>query len=242
MFKSLRKLGRKLLDPGNLKKYLIYAFGEILLVMIGILLALQVNNWNEERKANLKERELLKGLQADLDKNIESLQKNINFQNFTIRGITQIIHHLQNPTPNPNDSLLIFYDFSNWYELTTVSAATYASLKNYGLEIIGDKEIRNKIIELFEVVYSDQVHVSRSVSPVMGQVSLQLAVKKKHMIERILASDKFRQDDTYFELVNFLEEKEQWKKDFIDGEEVLLEETLRLKTEIVTYLNEPENE
>ena len=50
MIKFFRKIRHKLLNEGRLKKYLIYAIGEILLVMIGILLALQVNNWNEKNK------------------------------------------------------------------------------------------------------------------------------------------------------------------------------------------------
>jgi len=50
MLRLLRGLKKNLFDKGQLRKYLFYAVGEILLVMIGILLALQVNNWNEHRK------------------------------------------------------------------------------------------------------------------------------------------------------------------------------------------------
>ena len=49
MLKLFRSIRRKLLDTSNFRKYLVYAIGEIALVMIGILLALQVNNWNQER-------------------------------------------------------------------------------------------------------------------------------------------------------------------------------------------------
>ena len=51
---------------GKFSKYLLYAVGEILLVVIGILIALQVNNWNEERKSILNEREVYKRILKDL--------------------------------------------------------------------------------------------------------------------------------------------------------------------------------
>lgn len=55
MLTTIRKIRRSLLKLDNLKKHLFYGLGEILLVMIGILLALQVNNWNEKRKTNATE-------------------------------------------------------------------------------------------------------------------------------------------------------------------------------------------
>lgn len=66
MLKFFRRIRRKLLDKGNLKKYLIYASGEILLVVVGILIALQVNNWNEARKSNAKANQLSGVLYAEL--------------------------------------------------------------------------------------------------------------------------------------------------------------------------------
>ena len=239
MLKLLKQIRRKLLDEGNLKRYLIYASGEILLVMIGILLALQVNNWNEGRKDGLKEIEYLKELETNLDKNIESLQKSINFQNFTIHGIDQIISHLQNPSINSSstDSLLSFYKYSTWYEQISISSSAYESLKNNGFEIIRDKDIKNKIIELFEVIYSTQVNASNAVSPVFGQVSAQLAVEKGHIITSILSDNSFKQDDTYFKLLNFMIRKKIWKIDFLNGQQELLDETIKLKAESANYLN-----
>ena len=54
------------MEKNKTGKYLKYAIGEILLVMIGILLALQVNNWNENRKNSSIEKETLSNLKADL--------------------------------------------------------------------------------------------------------------------------------------------------------------------------------
>lgn len=66
MLKFFRGIRCKLLDSGNLKRYLIYAIGEILLVMIGILLALKVNNLNEASKEQSLEARIYSQLYEEL--------------------------------------------------------------------------------------------------------------------------------------------------------------------------------
>ena len=65
MISLFRKIRQKLLAQNKLTRYLVYALGEILLVVIGILIALQVSNWNENRKANIKQTELVRQLLND---------------------------------------------------------------------------------------------------------------------------------------------------------------------------------
>ena len=65
MVKLFRTIRQKLLQSGKLKSYAAYALGEIFLVMIGILLALQINNWNEERKDRIKDNKVLASLLED---------------------------------------------------------------------------------------------------------------------------------------------------------------------------------
>jgi hypothetical protein len=65
MVKLCITIRQKLLQSGKLKSYAAYALGEISLVMIGILLALQINNWNEERKDRIKENKVLASLLED---------------------------------------------------------------------------------------------------------------------------------------------------------------------------------
>ena len=70
MIKFFRKIRQKLLSESKFSKYLIYAVGEIILVVIGILIALQINNWNESDKQSKKQLELLKSLRNELKADI----------------------------------------------------------------------------------------------------------------------------------------------------------------------------
>jgi hypothetical protein len=74
MIKFFRKIRQKLLAENKFSKYLIYAIGEIVLVVIGILIALQINNWNEQRKADIAENKALIALKNEFENNIERLK------------------------------------------------------------------------------------------------------------------------------------------------------------------------
>jgi hypothetical protein len=75
MFRFFRQIRQKLLLSGSTQKYLIYALGEIFLVVIGILIALQINNWNEHRKEKLKEHAFLLQLQNEFLKDSTSISQ-----------------------------------------------------------------------------------------------------------------------------------------------------------------------
>lgn len=75
MIKFFRNIRQNLLSEGKTGKYLKYAFGEIALVIIGILMALSINNWNENRKLRTEEQSLLKDLQSEVVANIEGLKE-----------------------------------------------------------------------------------------------------------------------------------------------------------------------
>ena len=74
MIKFFRHIRKSLLEQNKMGKYFKYAIGEIILVMIGILLALQVNNWNNNRIAQNEEKEVITKLHNDFLEN----KKNLN--------------------------------------------------------------------------------------------------------------------------------------------------------------------
>jgi len=65
---------QRMLKENRFSRYFLYAIGEIVLVMVGILLALQVNNWNAERANRAKEVKYLNGLKADLQIDLINLK------------------------------------------------------------------------------------------------------------------------------------------------------------------------
>lgn len=74
MIKIFRNIRQNLINKGKTTKYFQYAIGEIILVMIGILLALQVNNWNNDRAERKQEEKFLIGLKADLQVDLVNMK------------------------------------------------------------------------------------------------------------------------------------------------------------------------
>jgi len=81
MIKFFRKIRQKMLTENKFSKYLIYAIGEIILVVIGILIALAINNWNNEKRIHSEETATLQKLIQDLKSDNERYLDNIEFYN-----------------------------------------------------------------------------------------------------------------------------------------------------------------
>ena len=74
MFQFFRKIRRSFINSNSVKKYSLYAIGEILLVVMGILIALQVNEWNQKRLDRIEEKTILLNLKEDFNKATDELK------------------------------------------------------------------------------------------------------------------------------------------------------------------------
>lgn len=93
----LRKVRKSLIDSNSVRKYSIYALGEILLVMIGILLALQINTWNADRIERKEEQFIYQRLAQDLAQDLKGLETSIlNFEQRLIAG-AEALKQLESP-------------------------------------------------------------------------------------------------------------------------------------------------
>lgn len=99
LFNQQRKL---LLLKKKFRKYLIYAIGEIILIVVGIMLALQLNNWNKSSENNHKENTLLVKLQQEFSGNQQNLLESINHLNIVKSELTVFLS-LMGPNPKVVD-------------------------------------------------------------------------------------------------------------------------------------------
>jgi hypothetical protein len=74
MLKFFRRIRKKMIEQSKVRSYVLYAIGEIFLVVIGILIALQINNWNEVQKDRASEVDILHNLNEELIRNKEELE------------------------------------------------------------------------------------------------------------------------------------------------------------------------
>lgn len=152
MIKFFRKIRRNLLSEGKTGKYLKYAVGEIILVVIGILIALGINNWNTNRINTSKQRDYLSAIKNDLEKQIPELNRLIN----RCDSISAVGSNILNDYKSNQDFLLIgnldkklsilFYA-EKFPEIST----TFDELKSTGqINLIRSKLVRAKIISYYQ--------------------------------------------------------------------------------------------
>ena len=122
MIQFFKHIRQSSIMKNHTAKYLKYAIGEIVLVMIGILLALQVNQWNEERKLLNEEQYLLKELNTEFTTNLELIKRDFNGNKRTSDAIIQVMHLFEEPTIASQaalDSLIVTVFLNTSYSPTT---------------------------------------------------------------------------------------------------------------------------
>ncbi|MFD2587402.1 DUF6090 family protein [Croceitalea marina] len=133
MIKFFRHIRQKLLEENRFSKYLLYAIGEIVLVVIGILIALQINNWNENKKDLAKEQLILKQLFSEYQNNLKQLDEKILMRNQALEACNNLLNQIDNPTSAINQDG--FYQ-SLWIIFRD---PTFDPIKN---DIVGSENLR----------------------------------------------------------------------------------------------------
>lgn len=152
MIKFFRNLRKKLIEQNKVRKYLAYAIGEIILVVIGILIALQVNNENDQRKANKLEIKILKEIQINLQNDILEIRSDIELMEDLTKGVTNIKDFIKlndKPTDSFNRNCALLRLTPHFNPITS----GFKLLQSQGIGLVGNDSLRNAISFQYDMLY-----------------------------------------------------------------------------------------
>ena len=186
MLKFFRTIRKKLIEEDNVRKYLLYAIGEILLVVIGILIALQVNNWNEERANKAKEYSYLTGIHSDLIRQIESFNRTIAVNETAIETSLNLLEQYRQEgrfSSSGKDSTLYKINVISRSAAPGVIKTSFSELMFGGnISLIHNENLRNQIV-LFYQELDDMIDASNNNAEVIFQRQLLPVFKSLTLID-----------------------------------------------------------
>lgn len=168
MFKFFRRIRQELLAKGKTKQYLKYAIGEIVLVVIGILIALQINTWKEQEKLQRTETNYIRSIKEDLQRQLASIDTQIVYEQTYVRSANSILNNFKQKGGLKLDRIF-FLDLTNLLARKTfiINDAAYTDLISSGnINIISNDSIKNQIIMYYQelerismIIQNNNIHI-----------------------------------------------------------------------------------
>tara|TARA_A100000171_G_C2139591_1_gene153717 strand:- start:5040 stop:5726 length:687 start_codon:yes stop_codon:yes gene_type:complete len=155
MIKFFRRIRQRLVVENRFSKYLLYAIGEIVLVVIGILIALQINTWNESRKQATTETEFITSLQNDLQQDKAFIQLILEFTEPRIEVYKILNSDLQNLYRDDRSSLDSIFKiyFKSQRTFYPISGSYESAISGNQITVFRNKELVQKVIKLYNSTY-----------------------------------------------------------------------------------------
>ncbi len=152
MIYLFRILRRSLMMKNNVSRYLAYAFGEIILVVIGILIALMINSWWQSKKDKEYEIDVLLQIQSAIEGDFHMIEGIIERSGTRQDGINFLLKAINTKNPTfPDSAIMAAYNKTSMGSTYTYDRSIYESLKVKGLEKIRNDSIRYMITRLYEL-------------------------------------------------------------------------------------------
>ncbi len=149
MISLFRKIRQSLLQQKKITQYLAYAIGEIFLVVIGILIALQINTWNELRKIRQYEVKMLKELKSTLEMDRRNFASQIPRLTNKQNAANRLLLMLENKEENL-DTLNRYFSQLRFEVTFQYNSGAYGSIKSGGIDKISNDSIRAKMAGIYE--------------------------------------------------------------------------------------------
>ena len=157
MIPFFRKIRKTLADDNKPIKYLRYAIGEIVLVVIGILIALQLNIANELRQEKKVELNLLNEIKSDLMECKKEINENYSSNHNQIKQLKYLATYISKDLPYNAELDTIFGRFPNWSS-PYLTFTSYETLKSKGVDFIQNDILKKKITSIYESDFADLIN------------------------------------------------------------------------------------
>ena len=156
MARIFNTIRQRLIAQNRFTRYLVYAIGEIVLVVIGILIALQLNNWNSKQQVKQIEIKYLREIAKHLRMDSVDIQFNITFNQTRLRSGEMVLKCL-NEHEAYSDTMDKYFGNLHYTTRSVMNFSAYETLKARGLEIISDDQLRMMIAELYSFSYHNVI-------------------------------------------------------------------------------------
>ena len=166
MIKFFRKIRYDLMEKNKTGKYMKYAIGEIILVVIGILIALWINDWNQEKKNERIEIVFLEDFKSDVETDIQTLKDRINTNNRMVANADSILLTLSNKKQLSKQELVKFYNQSlsltnESYFIAEKSTINQFEANSYG-NLISSRELKDKLFSYYSTNERIEINMEKS--------------------------------------------------------------------------------
>lgn len=180
MIPFLRQLRHRLITDNKVSKYLLYAVGEVLLIIFGILIALQVDSWNEDRKNVQLEHAFLERLRTDLSTDTVYLTRRIKVSEDIIKNGDYILREMYNNQEGFKDFVALT-DRHIWdSEHLVIQKTTFNELNNTGLlNLLSNTDLKNDILQHYFKYEAISSHVKEANEFSVGEMSKIIAILYK---------------------------------------------------------------
>ena len=142
MIKIFRQVREQLLKDNQMKKYTLYAIGEIVLVVLGILIALQINNWNEDKKDRTKEKKVLISLLEDFKYSQSKLKSSLEVYPNKLKNLESALNTIGKSSEELNEEMKDFHRRTGYRTTEIAEGSIQSVLNTEKLELIKNDTLK----------------------------------------------------------------------------------------------------
>ncbi|WKX74657.1 hypothetical protein [Zobellia laminariae] len=236
-----RKIRKKLLDSGKLKSYLAYAFGEILLIAIGILIALKINDLNEIRKNRIVELKIYESLYDELNTNLKILNTSIDRYSESSKRLEGTMNYIGLPPEQITEGVKDTIVHINYSEINLLEGALNSVISTTKFELIESDSLKSLITN-----YPAEIQKLKSIDSKIKEIvldRLQPSLEKHLALKDILSKDnpkymriqEFGEQSNYNDLLHSKDYQNSLVDRFLQTENLLTSaKKLRNRTQVMS--------